>query len=64
MGAGRMYYRPSEVEYTLGSKTIEDMKQYGFSPLRPELAGQIQPGDMIVAGKILAAAPQESRRRR
>lgn len=27
------------------------MKQYGFSPLRPELAGQIQPGDMIVAGK-------------
>ena len=27
------------------------MKQYGFSPLRPELAGQIQPGDSIVAGK-------------
>ena len=27
------------------------MKQYGFSPLRPELAGQIQPGDIIVAGK-------------
>ena len=25
--------------------------QYGFSPLRPELAGQIQPGDIIVAGK-------------
>lgn len=35
----------------LALKTIEDMKQYGFSPLRPELAGQIQPGDMIVAGK-------------
>ena len=32
-------------------KTIEDMKQYGFSPLRPELAGQIKPGDIIVAGK-------------
>ena len=27
------------------------MKQYGFSPLRPELAGQIKPGDIIVAGK-------------
>ena len=35
----------------LALKTIEDMKQYGFSPLRPELAGQIQPGDSIVAGK-------------
>ena len=27
------------------------MKQYGFSPLRPELAAQIKPGDIIVAGK-------------
>ena len=35
----------------LALKTIEDMKEYGFSPLRPELAGQIQPGDIIVAGK-------------
>lgn len=35
----------------LALKTIEDMKQYGFSPLRPELAGQIQKGDIIVAGK-------------
>ena len=26
----------------LALKTIDDMKQYGFSPLRPELAGQIQ----------------------
>ena len=32
-------------------KTIDDMKQYAFSPLRPELAGQIQKGDIIVAGK-------------
>ena len=31
--------------------TVEDMKQYGFSPLRPELASQIQEGDIIVAGK-------------
>lgn len=35
----------------LALKTIEDMKQYGFSPLRPELAAQIQEGDIIVAGK-------------
>ena len=35
----------------LALKTIDDMKQYGFSPLRPELAGQIQKGDSIVAGK-------------
>ena len=35
----------------LALKTIEDMKQYGFSQLRPGLAGQIKPGDIIVAGK-------------
>lgn len=35
----------------LALKTIDDMKQYGFSPLRPELAGLIREGDMIVAGK-------------
>ena len=35
----------------LALKTIDDMKQYGFSPLRPELATQIKPGDIIVAGK-------------
>lgn len=35
----------------LALKTIDDMKQYGFSPLRPELAGQIGKGDIIVAGK-------------
>ena len=33
----------------LALKTIDDMKQYGFSPLRPELAAQIKPGDIIVA---------------
>ena len=27
----------------LALKTIDDMKQYGFSPLRPELAAQIKP---------------------
>lgn len=35
----------------LALPSIEDMKQYAFSPLRPELAAQIQPGDIIVAGK-------------
>ncbi|MCR5255240.1 MAG: 3-isopropylmalate dehydratase [Acetatifactor sp.] len=35
----------------LALKTVEDMKPYAFSPLRPELAAQIKPGDMIVAGK-------------
>ena len=31
----------------LALPTVEDMKQYGFSPLRPELASQIQEGDII-----------------
>lgn len=35
----------------LALETVEDMKQYAFSPLRPELAGNIKPGDIIVAGK-------------
>lgn len=35
----------------LALKTIDDMKPYAFSPLRPELAGKIRPGDIIVAGK-------------
>ncbi|MCI8292181.1 MAG: 3-isopropylmalate dehydratase [Hespellia sp.] len=35
----------------LALKTVKDMTPYAFSPLRPELAGQIQPGDILVAGK-------------
>ncbi|MCI6022464.1 MAG: 3-isopropylmalate dehydratase [Candidatus Faecivivens sp.] len=35
----------------LALPTVDDMKKYAFSPLRPELAGQIQSGDIIVAGK-------------
>lgn len=35
----------------LALKTINDMAPYAFSPLRPELAAQIRPGDVIVAGK-------------
>ena len=35
----------------LALKTVKDMAPYGFSPLRPELAAKIQPGDIIVAGK-------------
>ena len=48
----------------LALKTIDDMKQYGFSPLRPELAGQIQKGDIIVAGKNFGCGRQENRHRR
>ena len=32
----------------LALKTIEEMKQYGFSPLRPELAAQVKEGDILV----------------
>ncbi len=35
----------------LALKSVEDMRPYAFSPLRPELAGQIRPGDVIVAGR-------------
>ena len=41
----------------LALKTIDDMKQYGFSPLRPELAGQIQKGD-IGCGSSREQAPE------
>ncbi|MBQ0059626.1 MAG: 3-isopropylmalate dehydratase [Lachnospiraceae bacterium] len=34
----------------LAFKTVKEMAPYGFSPLRPELAAQIKPGDVIVAG--------------
>lgn len=34
----------------LAFETVGEMKPYAFSPLRPDLAAQIQPGDMIVAG--------------
>ena len=34
----------------LAFKTVDEMKPYAFSPLRPELAAKIPPGDMIVAG--------------
>ena len=48
----------------LALKTIDDMKQYGFSPLRPELAGQIQKGDIIVAGRTLDVVLPENRHRK
>ncbi len=35
----------------LALPTVAAMAPYAFSPLRPKLAGQIQPGDIIVAGK-------------
>ena len=44
----------------LALKTIDDMKQYGFSPLRPELAGQIEKGDIIVAGKNFGSPREQA----
>ena len=43
----------------LALKTIDDMKQYGFSTLRPELAGQIEkrnplPGSFSATPSITA----------
>lgn len=35
----------------LALKTIDEMKQYAFSPIRKELSSQIQRGDILVAGK-------------
>lgn len=35
----------------LALKTVDEMKNYAFSPLRPELASKIETGDIIVAGK-------------
>ena len=35
----------------LALETIQDMAPHAFSPLRLELAAQIRPGDIIVAGK-------------
>lgn len=35
----------------LALPSVQDMKKYAFSPLRPELAGLIKDGDIIVAGK-------------
>lgn len=34
----------------LALRTIEEMKPHAFAPLRPELAGKIQGGDILVAG--------------
>lgn len=35
----------------LALKSVEEMKKYAFSPLKPDLAGLIEVGDIIVAGK-------------
>ena len=35
----------------LALPTVGDMAPYAFSPLRPQLAAQIKPGDIIVGGK-------------
>lgn len=35
----------------LALKTVEEMRPYAFSPLRPELAAQVKTGEILVAGK-------------
>ena len=45
----------------LALETVNDMAPYAFSPLRPELAGLIKEGDIIVAERILAVVHQENR---
>ncbi|HZK01711.1 MAG TPA: 3-isopropylmalate dehydratase [Anaerovoracaceae bacterium] len=35
----------------LAMKNVDEMKKYAFSPLRPELAGLIRDGDILIAGK-------------
>lgn len=35
----------------LALSSVEEMAPYAFSPMRPELAAKIKPGDVVVAGK-------------
>lgn len=35
----------------LAIPTLEEMSSHAFEPIRPELAGKIKPGDILVAGK-------------
>ncbi|WP_288296955.1 3-isopropylmalate dehydratase [uncultured Pyramidobacter sp.] len=35
----------------LSFPTVEEMKPYAFEPLRPELAAQLRPGDILVGGR-------------
>ena len=44
----------------LALKTVQDMTPYAFSPLRPELASQIKPGDIIVAGKNCGSSREQA----
>ena len=48
LGTALLTSSPSKNICTPNRKDVR--KQYGFSPLRPELAGQIGEGDIIVAG--------------
>ena len=48
----------------LALKTIDDMKQYGFSPLRPELAARSNREISLLQERTLAAALPENRHRR
>ena len=48
----------------LALPTVEDMKQYGFSPLRPELASQIQEGTLLLPARTLVVVLPENRHRK
>ena len=55
---GKIWCLPDDVDTDIIIPTeylalpgVEEMKKYAFSPLRSELAGAIQPGDVIVGGK-------------
>ena len=45
----------------LALKTIDDMKQYGFSPLRPELAGK---ATLLLQERTLDVVLPENRHRK
>ena len=47
----------------LALPTVEDMKQYGFSPLRPELASQIQEGDIMQERTLDVVLPENRHRK-
>ena len=42
---------------------IEEMKVYAFESIDPDFSKKVQEGDIVVAGRILAAVPPENRRR-
>lgn len=48
----------------LALESVEAMKKYAFHPLRPELAGMIEPGILLWQGKILVVVLLENKRQK